>query len=186
MRHSILQNMIESKNNNYTIYEKENNTWLSDDHGVIAWKCGWQSSCPVCRRQESGWCQRQDRGAAWCDGYAKPMTTNIIAIWRLYGKLLLLMSMSSRTLDWSPSNLPTSRWGFIWVMALIRIKHCMITSSQWLTWFVHRASMESSGYRQGNTGLPECQDAQSLWRVLRLCLHELVQRVVFETKYNRN
>ena len=37
MRHSILQNMIESKNNNYTIYEKENNTWLSDDHGVIAW-----------------------------------------------------------------------------------------------------------------------------------------------------
>lgn len=37
MRHSILQNMIESKNNNYTIYEKENNTWLGDDHGVIAW-----------------------------------------------------------------------------------------------------------------------------------------------------
>ena len=36
--------MIESKNNNYTIYEKENNTWLGDDHGVIAWQCGCQSS----------------------------------------------------------------------------------------------------------------------------------------------
>lgn len=36
---------------------------------------------------------------------------------------------------------------FIWVMVLIRIKHCMITSSRWLTRFVRRASRASSGCR---------------------------------------
>lgn len=36
---------------------------------------------------------------------------------------------------------------FIWVMALIRIKHCMITSSRWLMRFASRGSRESSGFR---------------------------------------